>query len=373
MKRRQFLGHAAGTCVSFALAPLLSACASAPPRPADPPEVEGALDGLPIVDAHAHPDQFHSGSSKSSDASSSVDSLTRVGACASAFAAVGDLGYLESRGAGGLAEYTGTVSQLARLKAVAASGRIRPVTRVEEIPGVAVPGRTPGALFAVEGGDALCGQVEFVGELYRRGVRMLSLVHYRNNELADVMVARPGLLPGYPNGGITPAGRGVLERMEALGMVVDVAHLSAQCLKEAVDACTKPLVDSHTSPRPEVKAENLGRLRTWAEMEWIAGTGGVVCTWPYAYEVKGAIRRSFRDWAAEIAQMMRHLGTEHVGLGTDGGGNLPARIDGYADVRDLGRLATAMREEGLSEGQLAAYFGGNFLRVLGACLREAPA
>jgi membrane dipeptidase len=55
---------------------------------------------------------------------------------------------------------------------------------------------------------------------------------------------------------------------------------------------------------------------------------------------------------------------EHVGLGTDGGGNLPGLIEGYRDIVDLPKLAKAMQEAGFSQEERAAYMGGNFYRVL---------
>jgi len=61
-------------------------------------------------------------------------------------------------------------------------------------------------------------------------------------------------------------------------------------------------------------------------------------------------------------------GMEHVGLGTDGGGRLPALISGYKDVRDLVKLIGAMQEIGLSHEEIAAYMGGNLLRVLRQCI-----
>lgn len=64
--------------------------------------------------------------------------------------------------------------------------------------------------------------------------------------------------------------------------------------------------------------------------------------------------------------MQKRIGIDHVGLGTDGGGHLPAMIDGYDDVRDLSKLAAAMREVGLSRDDIRAYMGGNFYRVFKA-------
>jgi microsomal dipeptidase-like Zn-dependent dipeptidase len=59
---------------------------------------------------------------------------------------------------------------------------------------------------------------------------------------------------------------------------------------------------------------------------------------------------------------------EHVGLGTDGGGNLPSFIEGYQDICDLPKLMKAMQEVGFKNDEIAAYMGVNFCRVLKGCI-----
>ena len=58
----------------------------------------------------------------------------------------------------------------------------------------------------------------------------------------------------------------------------------------------------------------------------------------------------------------------HIGLGTDGGGGLGTVVEGYRDVRDLGRLAKAMLETGFSREDIAAFMGGNTYRVLSSSI-----
>ena len=83
-------------------------------------------------------------------------------------------------------------------------------------------------------------------------------------------------------------------------MLVDVAHADAITLKQIVGTSSKPLVDSHTSPCPDEDPLKCGRFRTWKEMELVAKTGGVVCTWPIAYRTGTLTRMTFLDWAREI-------------------------------------------------------------------------
>ena len=103
-------------------------------------------------------------------------------------------------------------------------------------------------------------------------------------------------------------------------------------------------------------------------MELVAKTGGVICTWPLAYG-RGNFRRStLLDWAREIVKLKQRLGIEHVGLGTDGGGNLPQKVKGWKSILSLPKLIAAMREAELSQDDIAAFVGGNFIRVLNKAL-----
>jgi microsomal dipeptidase-like Zn-dependent dipeptidase len=62
--------------------------------------------------------------------------------------------------------------------------------------------------------------------------------------------------------------------------------------------------------------------------------------------------------------MKARLGIEHVGFGTDSGGGLPRVVSGWSSQASLPALIAAMREAGLSQADIAAYVGGNVLRVL---------
>ncbi len=214
-----------------------------------------------------------------------------------------------------------------------------------------------GAIVGIEGGDALEGKQENLDYFYEEySVRMITLIHDRTNEIGGHQRATPN------DPGLTPFGRKLVDRMNQRGIIIDVAHAGSNTLTDISALTAKPVVDSHTSPSP--REEPLGRFRSWPEMELVVKTGGLVCTWPLAYSE----RRTLGDWAKEIVAMKKRLGMAHVGLGTDGGGRLPKTIEGYRNIRDLPKLVQAMAEEGLSRTDIQAYLGGNFERVVRACL-----
>jgi membrane dipeptidase len=170
------------------------------------------------------------------------------------------------------------------------------------------------------------------------------------------------------DGPLKPFGIQVVEKMNELGMIIDVAHAKTQTLKSIAKISAIPLVDSHTSPDPLDRPLSTSRMRNWNEMELVAKTGGVICTWPLAYAIGNYQRTTLIDWAKEIVKMKQRLGIEHVGLGTDGGGNLPQKVNGWKSISSLPKLIVAMRSVGLSQNEIAAFVGDNFLRVLNRCL-----
>jgi microsomal dipeptidase-like Zn-dependent dipeptidase len=336
-----------------------------PPKLTD--EQKALLRGLRIIDAHAHPDVYRV-DHRHIDNSSTVRAVTDLGMAASVFSAVGDRVYL-SKGRLSGTEYQNTMVQLDFWKdGIVRGGEVRLILKSADIPEAPAPGRVPGAILAIEGGDPLAGKPDRVNEFYKYGVRLITLIHYSNNQLGDCMKNWTGLNPGPKNNGLTAAGRSVVERMQELGMVVDVAHADSLTLKQIGGMSRRPVVDSHSHPCSLDDTKRCGRFRTWKDMEVVAKTGGVVCTWPWATSQGTWKRETFRDWAAEILEMKKNIGMEHVGLGTDGGGGLPRFVKGYGDVCDLVQLVKAMQDTGFMREEISAYMGGNTYRVLKACI-----
>jgi len=363
MNRRQFLRYSAFCGLSVSLGSFSPFAQSFSASKND----QALLKGLQMIDAHAHPNRYvHD--SRQVDSTSTLKAIKKLGMAASCFAAVGDSVFLGQGRVPGT-EYHSTKTQIEWwLKGIVKSGKVKLVSKVSDIPAAVNENSPPGAILAFEGGDALRGNPDTVNEFYSLGVRIITLIHYRNNELGDTMRMWRNLSPGPACNGLTPAGRKVVERMQDLGIVVDVAHAHTATLRQIADISSRPLVDSHTNPCSIEDPLQCGRSRTWKEMEWIAKTEGLICTWPLGYQRGATTRITFSDWTKEILEMKHRLGMEHVGLGTDGGGNLPSLIKGYRDIVDLSKLAKAMQEVGFSQDEIAAYMGGNFYRVLQSCI-----
>jgi len=307
------------------------------------------LDGMLMIDAHSHPDM---NPEYWKDQSASFRFMKEIGMAASCYSAIGDFPQTSEAISGSY--YDKALKMIDYwMNTLVQKGNVKLVLKMSDIP---APGtKTPGAILGLEGGDALEGRVDRVDEFYKLGVRIITIVHLNNNELGSATGAR--------SGGLTPKGRAVIDRMQELGMVVDVAHCSTATLKDVVDYCKKPVLDSHTLL---CATENsCVRARTWKEMEWIASTGGVVCSCPGAWNK--LTKKTILDWANELLDMKKKIGIEHIGIGTDSGGEMEL-VSGYNDVRDLTKLAEALTDVGFSREELAAFMGKNVYRVLGKYL-----
>jgi microsomal dipeptidase-like Zn-dependent dipeptidase len=321
------------------------------------------LSGIQIIDPHAHPDMDYAGTHWK-DTSSSLLYMKEVNMAASSFSAVGDR-IFRNKDLGDSA-FKCTKHQIVYWRnGIVRDNKVKLVLKTSDIPQQSNDKQPPGAIFSIEGGDALEGKLANLDDFYNMGVRIITLMHFHNNEIGDIMKPYPNMDPGPYSGGLSEFGRNVVGKMQDMGMVVDVAHAHPTTFKEILAVATKPVIDSHTNPSPTQEGVYHGRMRTWKEMELVSKNGGVICTWPFPN--KNIPRTTIRDWAKEIVTMKQNLGMEHVGLGTDGGGYFRP-MEGYHDERDLEKLGQAMLEAELSREDMAAYMGGNVLRVLKTCI-----
>ena len=206
-----------------------------------------------------------------------------------------------------------------------------------------------GAMLSIEGLHNLEGDPANLEKLHLAGFRMAGLTHFFDNELA-------GSMHGVGKGGLTDLGRGVVARMEELGMVVDIAHCSPACVADILAMARRPVVSSHGGVQAVCK---VNRNLTDEQIRGVAATGGMIGVgyWPGA--VCDTSPRS-------VAKAMRHIrdlvGIEHVALGSDFDGSVTTRFD----TSQLTQVTQALMDEGFTEDEIRAAMGGNALRVLTA-------
>lgn len=201
--------------------------------------------------------------------------------------------------------------------------------------------------------------------LYRLGLRSIQLVGGRWNPL---VAASDG---AEKTNGLTDLGIDIIQEMNHLGMVIDVAHIpdSDPLFRDIVDASQEPIIDSHDNVRTltDLPWNNLSDERIRA----IAGTGGVMgIKFRNSGPKPGADRVTVDDVVDHIDYIAGLVGVEHVGLGPDqvdrdviGADTLSAEPEGLKDVAHTPRITEALVQRGYSEADIRKILGGNFLRV----------
>ena len=213
------------------------------------------------------------------------------------------------------------------------------------------PGGPVGALLSIEGLHDLEGKAENLDRLYAAGFRMAGLTHFFDNELA-------GSMHGAAKGGLTPFGRQITARMEDLGMIVDIAHCSHQCVAEVLAMARRPVVSSHGGVQATCK---VNRNLTDDEIRGVAKTGGLI---GIGYWDAAVCDTSPRAIAKAIRYVRDLVGIDHVGLGSDYDGATTVRFD----TSQLVQITQALLDEGLSPEEIRAVMGGNALRLIRAGL-----
>ncbi len=212
------------------------------------------------------------------------------------------------------------------------------------------PHLTAGFL-AIEGAQVIEGDPENVEVLFRAGYRMVGLVHFFDNEVA-------GSAHGIAKGGLTALGRETVRRLEARGMLVDLAHASAATIDDVLAVATRPVVVSHTGVR--ATCDNARNLSD-DQLRRIARTGGVIGIGYFETAVCGSDAGAI---ARAIVHAVTVAGADHVGLGSDFDGAVSVPFD----TTGLPLLVDALLAAGMGEADLAKVMGGNVVRLLAASL-----
>lgn len=328
------------------------------------------LKAHPAIDSHAHPGRtFVRGATglkgklklykaMGTFEDKSVAAMRAGGAGAASFAAVSDFQILGigKTGLSAIRDFKPGEAlesykrQIRNLKALQTRGLVTYVTNENALDKVNAAGGIA-ALLTVEGGDFLEGQAERVAMARADGVQSITLLHYHTNELGDIMTAPP------VHGGLTEAGRAVVQAMNAAHMLIDVAHASEDTLKDVLAASTAPLMCSHT----HIKGPNVPDIPRYISRELaleIAGAGGVIGAWPAGFGIT-----SLAGYLDRIMELIGIVGIDHVVLGTDMDANYKPVMESYAKMP---WLVAGLKKRGLSDVDLAKFLRGNFLRVWAA-------
>ncbi|NLJ80662.1 MAG: membrane dipeptidase [Firmicutes bacterium] len=208
-------------------------------------------------------------------------------------------------------------------------------------------------LLAVEGGEALEGKLAQLRNLYRLGVRLITLTWNHRNALAS------GQLEGDAGGGLSLFGRQVVEEMNRLKMLIDVSHLNDPGFWDVLELSKAPVIASHSNVRALCSHP---RNLTDQQIKSLAERGGVI-----GVNFCPAFLVSFGD--ADLENVVEHIahlvqvgGEDCVGLGSDFDG-ISSTPNGLSDCSQTQLLAGRLKQKGYGPSVIEKIMGRNLLRI----------
>jgi membrane dipeptidase len=234
-----------------------------------------------------------------------------------------------------------------------------------------------GVVLHFQGAEPIEDRLDFLDVFHASGLRVMQVTYNARNRLGDGCFEPT-------DAGLSKFGRSVINRMEALGVAVDLSHAGERTALDTVEVATRPVVVTHANARalfdmPRNVSDDLIRQ--------VAGSGGVVglCAVPFFLSrPEPPTLDTLIDHVAHVAEL---VGVQHVGLGFDFAEEdaddyvyfgydaryipqppwiWPTGITSHADA---GNVGPALRRRGFSETEVQGILGENFLRVFGEIWR----
>jgi len=261
------------------------------------------------------------------------------------------------------------------------------------------------AFIGMENGYSMGKDIRLLDQFHDYGGRYFGLVHNGHNDLADS--AQPDKSKNEPaaeHNGISPLGKQVVQRLNELGIMVDVSHSSEKSTLDIIAASTAPVIASHSSvkgvydhPRnlsdaaleafkrnggvvqivafdsylraiPPAKTQAIAALDKSMGLDQPGARAKMTPNQTAAYDAKMAeINKTWpkagvKDLADHIDYAVKKIGIDHVGISSDfnGGGG----IDGWNNAAETFNVTLELVRRGYTEEQISKIWGGNLLRVM---------
>ena len=210
------------------------------------------------------------------------------------------------------------------------------------------------SILTIENGAALEGDIAKLDEFYKLGVRSICLTWNGLNQIAC------GVNSDNIDGGLTPFGVEVVKRMNALGMLVDVSHITETGYWDVISTSTAPIISSHSNSKAICSHR---RNLTDEQFKALIKNGGVTGINLCPPFLNNSGTADMNDILKHIEHFMGLGGEDNIGLGADldGISSLPSGMRG---VEDLGSILEALLNKNYSEEQVRKIAGLNFLRLL---------
>lgn len=264
----------------------------------------------------------------------------------------------------------------------AAGEWIHPVLCYEDIAANEEKGKLS-AVLTVEEGAVCGGSIERLQQLYRMGVRMLTLTWNYPNELGWPNLSSLRIREIQAGGGsleelftvpetsrgLTERGREFVAEMERLGMIVDVSHLSDRGFYDVLECTHRPFTASHSNARAVCSCVRNLTDDMICRLGERGGCIGLNYCVDFLLEHMGAGQAFSGEILEAFGRHARHItdvgGIEVLGLGSDFDGI--DRNEALPGAQSLEVLWEALHRAGFREGELDKIFYGNVLRIYREC------
>jgi len=249
------------------------------------------------------------------------------------------------------------------------------------------------SLLGIEGGHSIANSLGVLRSYYDLGVRYMTLTHFHSNDWADSATDTDD------NDGLTPFGKEVVREMNRLGMIIDLSHVSAATMNDALDVTVAPVMFSHSSAQAMT---NHSRNVSDQVLKRVSRNGGIVMVtfvpsfvntkrrvWaegmiPLVKNVStdaewDALNKIYRDehgapplaHLSDVADHIDHVakvaGFDHVGISGDFyGAEGDELVSGLEDVSKYPDLIAELIRRGWSDENIAKLASENILRVFGS-------
>ncbi len=242
----------------------------------------------------------------------------------------------------------------------------------------------------MENGTPINGKLENLRHFYQRGIRYVTLAHSESNHIADSSYDLR-----RPHKGLSPFGEQVVAEMNKLGMMIDISHVSDAAFYKVLSLTKAPVIASHSSLRAFVPG--FERNMDDKMIQALAKNGGVIQInfgssfvisqanqWGLQFKAAAKAAGKSQDDAAYRAEylqkhpypfanvetVLKHIdhvvklvGIDHVGIGSDFDGVGDSLPDGLKDVSMYPNLIEGLLKRGYSEADIVKIMSGNLLRV----------
>ncbi len=242
----------------------------------------------------------------------------------------------------------------------------------------------------MENGTPINGKLDNLRHFYQRGIRYVTLAHSESNHIADSSYDLR-----RPHKGLSAFGEQVVAEMNKLGMMIDISHVSDAAFYKVLSLTKAPVIASHSSLRAFVPG--FERNMDDKMIQALAKNGGVIQInfgssfvisqanqWGLQFKAAAKAAGKSQDdeaYRAEYLQkhpypfanvdtVLKHIdhvvklvGIDHVGIGSDFDGVGDSLPEGLKDVSMYPNLIKGLLAQGYSEADIVKIMSGNLLRV----------